>query len=89
MFGGYTATEVSNELWAWDGKAFYRLAPAPVRRFGAALWYDRHRRRLVIHGGFDERLALATDTWVQTVGGWRQLLDAGAPPSRVSARRQR
>jgi hypothetical protein len=52
MFGGGNRQQSFNDLWAWNGDRWRKLAESgPSPRNSAAFVYDSHRRQAVVVGG--------------------------------------
>ncbi len=85
MFGGVQSspgigTEVTNEMWTWDGSSWTLLDPGsgPAPRTNFVFAYDPVREELVLFGGYTAA-GDVTDTWVYADNGWTLRTPASAP----------
>lgn len=63
MFGGGNRQQSFNDLWAWNGERWQRLAGAgPSARNSAAFAYDSKRKQAIVVGGRSVG-GLVDDTW--------------------------
>ena len=77
MFGGGSREQSFNDLWAWNGERWQRLAESgPSARNSAAFVYDSHRRQAILVGGRTES-GLKDDTWEWNGKTWRERNVAG------------
>lgn len=91
LFGGYTGTAMSPDLWIWndvlgDWDLVVPLGPAaPAGRVGAGFAYDG--RDFILFGGADDNLLPFGDTWrLYYTGGswwWELVVTPVAPSSRA------
>jgi hypothetical protein len=76
VFGGADHERVFNDLWAWDGTSWKKLAESgPEARVMGYIAYDRKRDRLVLFGG-RRRPPDNTDfgdTWEWDGATWRRV----------------
>ncbi len=77
LFGGANAEGVLNDLWAWDGASWRKLAESgPEPRVMGHIAYDTRRDRVVLFGG--RRASPANtdlgDTWEWDGEAWRQIV---------------
>ncbi len=86
LFGGtaeigtWPATTAFGDTWEWDGRTWTVVATGgPSPRAGAAMAFDRARRRHVLFGGGDD------STWEWDGAGWSVLNTAVRPPVRQGA----
>ena len=79
LYGGSTFTPVEHfvEMWEWNGERWREIKMSSVNpgiRYSAGLAYDRHRRRLVLHGGASPdpagQLQFVFDTWEWDGSRW-------------------
>ena len=98
LFGGETQLgyppDLSNQTWAWNGGAWYRLvsaqAGAPPARFGATLsGDDTGSGEFVLFGGTGSAdggtAAVLNDTWTFDGTTWHAQSPATSPPARTDA----
>jgi Kelch motif len=72
MFGGGSRQQSFNDLWAWNGERWQRLADTgPSARNSAAFAYDSKRRQAVVVGGRSAG-GLVDDTWEWDGTIWRE-----------------
>ncbi len=72
MFGGGSRQQSFNDLWAWNGKRWQRLAESgPSPRDSATFAYDSKRNRAIVVGGRSLG-ALVDDTWEWDGTLWRE-----------------
>jgi tetratricopeptide (TPR) repeat protein len=77
MFGGWGASGLLNDTWAWDGQRWTQLSDrGPAPRFAARMAYDANRDRVVLFGGRGQSSDFG-DTWEFDGQVWRQLEVAG------------
>ncbi|MEW5852082.1 MAG: hypothetical protein AB2A00_25060 [Myxococcota bacterium] len=83
VFGGRTATGLSDETWHWDGAQWTLLeGPRPPARSGAGMAYDHVRHVITLFGGEGVAGAL-NDAWSLQGGSWVSLdVDFDRPPAR-------
>lgn len=67
LFGGYNRTDKGiqrlGDLWEWDGKKWIEVkVVGPSPRNGAALVYDRQRKKIVLFGGRTQD-GVSGETW--------------------------
>jgi hypothetical protein len=92
LFGGHTATGISDETWTWDGKSWKQLNPVhrPPPRMNAAMAYDPAHQVVVLYGGLipnqNEGIEVG-DTWTWDGSDWTEV-DArpGEPGNRQGPR---
>jgi len=87
--GTGTGAQFHDDLWAWDGDRWTRLATGgPSPREPGALVYDAARARVVLHGGRGPDAAggtvALTDSWEWDGSAWTRRALAG-PPARAHA----
>lgn len=88
MFGGQTtlnsANSAVNDLYAWSGTDWSKLAPAtsPSARAYSAMAYDPGRQVMVMFGGVDRTDNSQSDTWEYNGTTWRMLAPATEPGAR-------
>jgi hypothetical protein len=83
MWGGTTGPTHLDDMWRWDGKEWTQIpaqGPAPTRRTGAAMVYDKARHLIVFFGGqiraggqvitSNEMWELEGGRWSQVKSGW-------------------
>jgi hypothetical protein len=77
VFGGIGASGPLGDLWAWDGRAWTRLADAspdgPDARSMGYLVYDKKRDRVVLFGGRKEWPTDLNDTWEWDGSRWSRV----------------
>ena len=77
MFGGGNRQQSFNDLWAWNGDRWRKLAESgPSPRNSVAFVYDSHRRQAVVVGGRTES-GLVDDTWEWDGTTWHERKVAG------------
>lgn len=92
LFGGgpYRAdstSPLSNELWAWNGSSWQRLASAgPSPRRDAFFVFDSKRGRAVLFGGLTTftPATVASDTWEWDGTAWKQVATSGPPGRQIA-----
>lgn len=88
MFGGYDGYfTLFDDTWAWDGRAWTRLAPAnhPPARWGHSMVTDEARGRIVLFGGSPTAGwgGGTNDTWEWDGHDWRQVSTVQSPAPRT------
>jgi hypothetical protein len=72
MFGGGNRQQSFNDLWAWNGERWQRLAGSgPSARDSAALAYDSKRKQAIVVGGRSIG-GLVDDTWEWDGTTWHE-----------------
>jgi len=91
LFGGYSTTPSTDDLWEWNGSSWHRIvtAIAPPPRTHSSMAYDAARHEVVLFGGV--KLTTSTpegfdpfpydDTWIWNGATWRSV-DVVGPPGR-------
>jgi hypothetical protein len=82
---GGTPPDAEAGIRAWNGSEWSALAAGgpPTDRYHFALAYDRHRDRLMLHGGARGQGAAADlyqDTWEWDGRAWHEVSDAATGP---------
>ncbi len=81
LFGGYTALDVLEDAWAYDGTTWSKeAASSPLPRTAAAIAYDEARGETMVFGGRDAD-GVHDDTWTSRGGTWTRH-DGGTHPSK-------
>ncbi|MFO0666094.1 MAG: kelch repeat-containing protein [Polyangiaceae bacterium] len=72
--------------WSWDGQDWLRidLGPAPPRRYGASVAFDRARGVTVVFGGQSDS-GVTDDTWTWDGATWTALAPQDRPAARMNA----
>ena len=77
MFGGGNRQQSFNDLWAWNGERWLRLAgTGPSARNSAAFAYDSKRKQAIVVGGRSVG-GLVDDTWEWDGAMWHERKVAG------------
>lgn len=90
LFGAeHGADTFLDDMWQWDGRRWRVIDGAvPSARAEAGAAWDRHRRRVVLFGGYrdvdGERVRLG-DTWEWDGVDWEQVSDGGPGPRNGAA----
>ena len=94
VFGGEDSqTQMLNDLWEWDGKAWLEIKSdvQPSARADTAMAYDPSRKSLILFGGTNDQLVTSStyglsDTWEwqSATRQWTQLHPASSPDSLFS-----
>ena len=72
MFGGGSRQQSFNDLWAWNGKRWQRLAESgPSPRDSSTFAYDSKRNRAIVVGGRSIN-GLVDDTWEWDGTQWHE-----------------
>lgn len=88
-FGGLIggrAFDTSGETWAFDGKAWSRVAtegPSPM--LGGTMSFDSRRNVIVLFGGLDVNGKKLSDTWEWNGAHWARIDTTSRPPARFGA----
>ncbi len=83
LFGGISASGLSDATWIWDGSKWFNPTPDryPAARQMASMAYDPSRSRVVLFGGLHNEISLG-DTWEWDGYQWRPMSPAHHPRHR-------
>jgi uncharacterized protein (TIGR03437 family) len=83
LFGGFPASGVINDTWAWNGSTWTQELPptSPPARSNHAMVYDAAHKQVVLFGGSDGANNLS-DTWVWDGTNWAEKSPQASPPAR-------
>jgi hypothetical protein len=80
LVGGGVLQELSDETWAWDGRAWSRLATGgPAARAHHGLVYDAAHEQTFLYGGYDG-IQVFDDFWSWDGDAWHELDFPGPGP---------
>jgi hypothetical protein len=89
LFGGCCGPNyaVFGDTWLWNGSAWTKAEPMglPGGRTGAAMAYERVRKRVVLMGGGTEFGQWFQDTWSWDGTTWTQVATSESPQAREGA----
>ncbi|NJM53526.1 MAG: hypothetical protein HC846_09155 [Blastocatellia bacterium] len=84
LFGGYRIENGTmkplSDTWEWNGKSWQKMAEGiPTARSGAAIAYDKQRKKTVLFGG-GIKSGGANETWEWDGKTWREIKSAQTEP---------
>jgi hypothetical protein len=79
LFGGYDQkSALRNDLWAWNGKAWSKLAEGgPAPRTHVRMAFDENAGVLILFGGSRGGRNAFGDTWMWNGQSWREVAASG------------
>jgi hypothetical protein len=99
MFGGFDGTDLSDQLWEWNGTSWRQrcgegtICSGPTARYGHSMMWDSNRQRIVVFGGCTagNGATCTTDTdevweWNGSTRDWTRRCGSGTACSGPSAR---
>lgn len=87
LFGGYTESGYSRDLWEWNGSAWRERTQVdgPPRMQGSMVAFDDRRGRMVVYGGYGNVAGVYVAnriTWEWDGDTWTPFSPAETPPGR-------
>lgn len=85
MFGGRYDNQVSNEVWLWDGVAWFGPNPLvrPSPRQDARVYFNPQNNTVLLFGGYDQSFNRIDDLWQWDGQVWTRLPDPPIFGSRI------
>ena len=79
LFGGAAGNTLFSDTWGWNGVTWVKKNPAlsPIKRFGAAMAYDRVQQYMILFGGavlvpYSPLPWALKDTWIWNGTSWQK-----------------
>jgi hypothetical protein len=77
FMGGANEREYATDTWAWDGRAWKKVASGGPASILPALGYDENRKVLVLFGGSGDDNTMFSALWELHATKWSKIADGG------------